>query len=51
MKKKLILIGSGILLIFLLLLGTYKLMNSPTYQLFGGLTESGDESKGRGFDF
>ncbi|WP_433594834.1 polysaccharide deacetylase family protein [Lysinibacillus xylanilyticus] len=38
MKKKLVLIGIGILLIFLLLLGTYKLMNSRTYQLFGGLT-------------
>lgn len=39
MKKKLIFIGLGILLLFLLLLGTYKLMNSRTYQLFGGLTE------------
>jgi peptidoglycan/xylan/chitin deacetylase (PgdA/CDA1 family) len=32
-------IGLGILLVFLLLLGTYKLMNSSTLQLFGGLTE------------
>ncbi|KAB7668711.1 polysaccharide deacetylase family protein [Bacillus sp. B1-b2] len=39
MKKKLIFIGIVILLVFLLLLGTYKLMNSRTYQLFGGLTE------------
>lgn len=39
MKKKLVLIGIGILLLFLLLLGTYKLMNSRTYQLFGGLTK------------
>ncbi|MEQ6355046.1 polysaccharide deacetylase family protein [Lysinibacillus sp. M3] len=39
MKKKLVLIGIGILLVFLLLLGTYKLMNSRTYQLFGGLTK------------
>lgn len=39
MKKKLIFIGLGILLLFCLLLGTYKLMNSRTYQLFGGLTE------------
>ncbi|MEM1504784.1 polysaccharide deacetylase family protein [Domibacillus sp. 8LH] len=39
MKKKLIFIGLGILLVFLLLLGTYKLMNARTYQLFGGLTE------------
>ncbi|SHK32573.1 polysaccharide deacetylase family protein [Desulforamulus aeronauticus] len=38
MKKKLMFTGLGILLIFLLLLGTYKLMNSRTYQLFGGLT-------------
>lgn len=38
MKKKLLLIGIGILLVFLLLLGTYKLMNSRTYQVFGGLT-------------
>lgn len=39
MKKKLVLIGIGILFVFLLLLGTYKLMNSRTYQLFGGLTK------------
>lgn len=39
MKKKLILIGTGILLVFLLLLGTYKLMNSRTYELFGNLTK------------
>ncbi|MFJ7952177.1 polysaccharide deacetylase family protein [Lysinibacillus sp. NPDC096418] len=39
MKKKLVLMGGGILLVFLLLLGTYKLMNSRTYQLFGGLTK------------
>ncbi|WNS79526.1 polysaccharide deacetylase family protein [Domibacillus sp. DTU_2020_1001157_1_SI_ALB_TIR_016] len=39
MKRKLIFIGLGILLVFLLLLGTYKLMNARTYQLFGGLTE------------
>ncbi|MEK4229638.1 polysaccharide deacetylase family protein [Solibacillus sp. FSL H8-0538] len=39
MKKKLLLIGLGILLVSLLLLCTYKLMNSRTYQLFGGLTK------------
>ena len=39
MKRKLIFIGLGMLFVFLLLLGTYKLMNSRTYQLFGGLTE------------
>ena len=27
------------LFVFLVLLGTYKLMNARTYQLFGGLTE------------
>lgn len=30
--------GIGILVIFLLLIGTYKLMNARTYQLFGRLT-------------
>ncbi len=40
MKKKLIFIGLGILVVFLLLLGTYKLMNSRTYQVFGGLTDN-----------
>ena len=39
MKRKLIFIGLGMLFVFLVLLGTYKLMNSRTYQLFGGLTE------------
>ena len=39
MKKKLIIIGIGFLFVFLLLMGTYKLMNSRTFQLFGGLTE------------
>ncbi|MFK9094731.1 polysaccharide deacetylase family protein [Bacillus salipaludis] len=39
MKRKLTFIGVGILVVFLLLLGTYKLMNSRTYQLFGGLTD------------
>lgn len=39
MKKKLIWIGTGVLLVFLLLFCTYKLMNSRTFQLFGGLTD------------
>ena len=39
MKKKLRFSGLGILVVFLLLLGTYKLMNSRTYQVFGGLTD------------
>ncbi|WP_338472878.1 polysaccharide deacetylase family protein [Niallia sp. XMNu-256] len=38
MKKKAIFIGTVILIVFLLLFGTYKLMNSRTFQLFGGLT-------------
>jgi peptidoglycan-N-acetylglucosamine deacetylase len=38
MKKWILFIGIGILVIFLLLLGTYKLMNERTYQVFGRLT-------------
>jgi peptidoglycan-N-acetylglucosamine deacetylase len=38
MKKRLLKIGVGILILFLVLLGSYQLMNSRTYQLFGGLT-------------
>lgn len=38
MKKKLAVMGLIIVFAFLLLLGTYKLMNSRTLQLFGGLT-------------
>jgi peptidoglycan-N-acetylglucosamine deacetylase len=39
MKKKWKFIGLGILFVFVLLFGTYKLMNSRTHQLFGGLTQ------------
>jgi peptidoglycan/xylan/chitin deacetylase (PgdA/CDA1 family) len=39
MKKRLAFIGIGILIVFLLLLFTYKLMNSRTFQLLGGLTD------------
>lgn len=39
MKKKLIFIGIGILLLVFLLFGTYKLMNSRTFQLFGRITD------------
>ncbi|MDX8342605.1 polysaccharide deacetylase family protein [Rossellomorea sp. YZS02] len=39
MKKKLIFIGTVIVIIFLLLFGTFKLMNARTFQLFGGLTD------------
>ncbi|MBT2646844.1 polysaccharide deacetylase family protein [Bacillus sp. ISL-34] len=45
MKKKLIFIGLGIMIVFLLLLGTYKLMNSRTYQVFGGLTDNVDTNE------
>ncbi|MBT2686544.1 polysaccharide deacetylase family protein [Bacillus sp. ISL-37] len=38
MKKRIIYFGIITIIIFLLLLGTYKLMNSRTFQLFGGLT-------------
>ncbi|MBW3112470.1 polysaccharide deacetylase family protein [Bacillus sp. MCCB 382] len=39
MKKKLIFIGTVILIIFFLLFGTFKLMNARTFQFFGGLTD------------
>ena len=42
MFKKAISIGIGIFVVFLLLVGTYKLMNSRTFQLFGGLTSQVD---------
>ncbi|WP_423800987.1 polysaccharide deacetylase family protein [Neobacillus sp. SAB-20_R2A] len=45
MKKKLAFTGAGILLVFLLLLGTYKLMNSRTYQVFGDLTYKVDTNQ------
>ncbi|MET3193682.1 polysaccharide deacetylase family protein [Gottfriedia sp. OAE603] len=40
MKKKLSKILIRILFIFLILFGLYKLMNSRSFQLFGGLTDS-----------
>ncbi|PLS08601.1 polysaccharide deacetylase family protein [Neobacillus cucumis] len=39
MKKRIIIIGTAILFVFLLLLSAYKLMNSRTFQVFGGLTD------------
>jgi peptidoglycan-N-acetylglucosamine deacetylase len=39
MKKRLLFIVTGILIVFLLLFGTYKLMNMRTFQFFGGLTD------------
>src|SRR4051812_17192367 len=38
MKKKLVVISIIVVFVFFLLLGIYKLMNSRTLQLFGGLT-------------
>jgi peptidoglycan-N-acetylglucosamine deacetylase len=38
MKKKIIYLGTATLFIILLLFAAYKLMNSRTFQLFGGLT-------------
>lgn len=38
MKKRIVYLGIIITIVFLFLLGTYKLMNSRTFQLFGGLT-------------
>ncbi|WP_223594309.1 polysaccharide deacetylase family protein [Neobacillus bataviensis] len=38
MKKIILSFGVAIFIIFLLLFGTYKLMNARTFQLFGGLT-------------
>ncbi|MED1470762.1 polysaccharide deacetylase family protein [Bacillus salipaludis] len=39
MKKRMLLSAVILLALFLTLLGTYKLMNSRTYQLFGGITD------------
>ncbi|MDQ6597530.1 polysaccharide deacetylase [Bacillus salipaludis] len=39
MKKRILLSSVILLALFLTLLGTYKLMNSRTYQLFGGITD------------
>lgn len=45
MRKRIATFGIVILVIFLLLYGTYKLMNSRTYQLFGGLTSHVDTNQ------
>ncbi|MGN7295770.1 polysaccharide deacetylase family protein [Ferdinandcohnia sp. SAFN-114] len=39
MKRKLVFSGIVIIIIFLALYGSYKLMNSRSFQLFGGLTQ------------
>ncbi len=38
MKKKIFYISIGVLFTIILVLGTYKLMNARTYQLFGEIT-------------
>ena len=43
--RKTIIVGFAILSVCLLLFGTYKLMNSRTYQLFGGLTQQVETSQ------
>lgn len=45
MKKKLVYFGITVLVVFLLLFGIYKLMNSRTFQLFGGLTNKVETSQ------
>lgn len=45
MKKRIFVVGIVFLAIFLLLYDTYKLMNSRTYQLFGGLTNHVETSQ------
>jgi peptidoglycan-N-acetylglucosamine deacetylase len=45
MKKRIIIFSIVLLAFFLLLFSTYKLMNSRTYQLFGGLTSHVDTNK------
>lgn len=45
MRKRIVAFGTVILVVFLLLYGTYKLMNSRTYQLFGGLTSYVDTNQ------
>lgn len=42
MRKKFIVFGFGIVLVIMLLFGSYKLMNSRTFQFFGGLTSHVD---------
>ncbi|MGG1401564.1 polysaccharide deacetylase family protein [Bacillus salipaludis] len=39
MRKRIFILGVILLVLFLTSLGTYKLMNSRTYQLFGGITD------------
>ncbi|MBB3869382.1 hypothetical protein HNR78_002275 [Parageobacillus toebii NBRC 107807] len=45
MKKRIATSGIISLTILLFLFGTYKLMNSRTYQLFGGLTSHIDTNQ------
>lgn len=45
MKKQIVIYGMVLLTLLLFLFGTYKLMNSRTYQLFGGLTSHVDTNQ------
>ncbi|MDP4087490.1 MAG: polysaccharide deacetylase family protein [Bacillota bacterium] len=45
MKKKFITYGTILIILSLLLFGTYKLMNSRTFQLFGGITNEVQTNK------
>ena len=45
MKKSLIVAAVGVLIVFSSLYGTYKLMNSRTFQLFGGLIDHVETKK------
>jgi peptidoglycan/xylan/chitin deacetylase (PgdA/CDA1 family) len=45
MKKRFITYGTFLIILFLLLFGTYKLMNSRTFQLFGGITNEVQTNK------
>jgi peptidoglycan-N-acetylglucosamine deacetylase len=53
MKNRIIYIGTFTIIIILLLVGTYKLMNSRTFQVFGGLiskVETGEKVVALTFD-
>ncbi|KQB91456.1 putative membrane protein, partial [Geobacillus sp. PA-3] len=45
MKKKLKMIGISILIVILALFGMWKLINSRTFQLFGGITDKVETSQ------
>ncbi|MFS0823957.1 polysaccharide deacetylase family protein [Bacillus sp. 1P02SD] len=45
MRRKFVVSGLVILLMFLMLFGTYRLMNSRSFQIFGGLTQQVDTDR------